>query len=145
DLQVGDELTGDNTLLPFMYKATIDADEAANELAVEIGRKTTTELGLNRSQATAYDAIRDALGEDDEIADVFLNITDGAAFRNTVTLMLPDHAGGAFEGVSLGTRTMSRFLSDPQGPIEPSSKIHLIFDAGGWGSNKDEGDTAAYD
>lgn len=145
DLQVGDELTGDNTLLPFMYKATIDADEAANELAVEIGRKTTTELGLNRSQATAYDAILDALGEDDEIADVFLNITDGNAFRNTVTLMLPDHAGGAFEGVSLGTRTMSRFLSDPQGPIEPSSKIHLIFDAGGWGSNKDEGDTAAYD
>lgn len=145
DLQVGDELTGDNTLLPFMYKATIDADEAANELAVEIGRKTTTELGLNRSQATAYDAILDALGEDDEIADVFLNITDGNAFRNTVTLMLPDHAGGAFEGVSLGTRTMARFLSDPQGPIEPSSKIHLIFDAGGWGSNKDQGETAGYD
>ncbi|RXZ65600.1 autotransporter outer membrane beta-barrel domain-containing protein [Pelagerythrobacter rhizovicinus] len=145
DLQIGDELTGDNTLLPFMYKATIDADETANELAVEIGRKTTTELGLNRSQSTAYDAILDALGEDDEIADVFLNITDGEAFRDTVTLMLPDHAGGAFEGVSLGTRTMARFLTDPQGPIEPSSKIHLIFDAGGWGSNKDEGDTAAYD
>lgn len=145
DLQVGEELTGDNTLLPFMYKATIDADEAVDELAVEIGRKTTEELGLNRSQSIAYDAILDALGEDEEIAGVFLNITDGNAFRDTVTLMLPDHAGGAFEGVSLGTRTMARWLADPQGPIEPSSKLHLIFDAGGWGSNKDEGETAAYD
>lgn len=145
DLQVGDELTGDNALLPFMYEATIDADEATDELAVEIGRKTTKELGLNRSQATAYDAILDALGNDEEIADVFLNIRDGETFRNTVTLMLPDHAGGAFEGVSLGTRTMARWLADPLGPIEPSSKIHLIFDAGGWGSNKDRGETAGYD
>jgi len=145
DLQVGDELTGDSSLLPFMYKATIDADEAANELAVEIGRKTVSELGLNRSQAAAYDAILDALGRDEEIAGVFLNITEGNAFRDTVTLMLPDHAGGAFEGVSLGTRTMARFLADPHGPIEPQSKIHLIFDAGGWGSQKDQGETAAYD
>lgn len=145
DLQVGDELVGDSSLLPFMYKATIDADEAANELAVDIDRKTTTELGLNRSQSAAYDAILDALGEDEEIAGVFLNITDGDSFRDTVTLMLPDHAGGAFEGVSLGMRTMSRFLTDPQGPIEPTSKIHLIFDAGGWGSQKDQGETAAYD
>lgn len=145
DLQVGEEIGSDNTLLPFMYKATIDADEAAGELAVDIDRKDVDELGLNRSQATAYDAILDALAGDDEIADVFLNITEGDAFRDTVTLMLPDHAGGGFEGVSLGTRTMARFLADPQGPIEPSSGLRLIFDAGGWGSNKDEGDTAAYD
>lgn len=144
DLQIGEELEGDSSLLPFMYKATIDA-EAANELAVDIERKTGTELGLNRSQSAAYGAILDALGEDDEIAGVFLNITDGDSFRDTVTLMLPDHAGGAFEGVSLGTRTMSRFLTDPQGPIEPESKIQLIFDAGGWGSQKEQGETAAYD
>jgi len=132
-------------LIPFMFKATIADDAAANQVAVDIARRTTQELGLNRSQSSAYDAIFAALGKDEDIETVFLGITDGDQFRKAVGMMLPDHAGGAFEGVSLGTRTFAKRIADPQGPLYKAGPVNVIIDMAGWTTDKSQGDTAAYD
>ena len=138
-------VTTKTDLIPFMFKASLAANAPANTLAVDVARKSAQELGLNRSQASAYSAIFAALQEDEDVEDVFLGINDGDLFRGTLRQMLPDHAGGAFEGVSLGSRTFARQMADPQSPVYSMGGIDLIFSTALWSSEKDEGDTAAYE
>ena len=140
-----DELAADNTLVPFMYEAALAVQETAGLVTVDIERKATEDLGLNRAQSTAYDALYTALAEDEEIAGVFLGITEEALFRATVAQALPDHAGGAFDGLSLGMRTFARRLADGDGPIEHTGKLRLTFGGAGWGSSKDVQESARYD
>ena len=140
-----DDLVSDNTLVPFMYDAALAIEEAAGLVMVDIERKANEDLGLNRAQGAAYDALYTALAEDDDVAGVFLGITDKDLFRATVAQALPDHAGGAFEGLSLGMRTFARRLADGDGPIEATGKLRLTFEGAGWGSSKDEQESAGYD
>src|SRR5690606_23053191 len=109
-----------------------------------VAKRTAQELGLNRSQAAAYNAVFAALSKDEEVEDVFLGITDGDQFRQAVRQMLPDHAGGAFEGVSLGTRTFARQIADPQSPVYLIGGLDILVSAAGWTSEKSEGQTANY-
>ena len=140
----GTNLTNANTVLPFMYKSSIAAP-TATELAIDIARKTTTELGLNRSQASAYNAIYTALGKDAKVAGVYLDHVDGAAFRKQLRQMLPDHAGGAFEAVTMGSRATATFLADPDAPFADQGKWGYWVQQVGWGTSKSLGDTASYD
>lgn len=130
--------------LPFMYKGTISA-VSATELAVDVKRKTTTELGLNRSQASIYDAAYAAMGKDAKIGNVFLAKTDGDTFRRQLRQMLPDHAGGAFENVTMASRATATFLADPNAPIANMGKWGYWIQQVGWGTSKSLGDTASYD
>ena len=131
--------------IPFLFKAEVAADAGPNELALDIGKRSAEELELNRSQADAYDAVFASLGNDENIEAIFLSITDGDAFRSAVDMLLPDHAGGAFEGISLGTRAMARQVAEPIGPMYEIGGLSVILGAAGWGANKDKGETAAYD
>ncbi|MPS68650.1 MAG: autotransporter domain-containing protein [Novosphingobium sp.] len=139
-----DNLEASTDLVPFMFKATLDEDAAANTVVVDIARRTVAELGLNRSQATAYNAIFTALSQDEKIEDVFLGITNGDQFRQTVGQMLPDHAGGSFEGISLGTRTLARQLMEPTNPVWGEGRFSTTMNLSFWGSDKKAGSSAAY-
>jgi hypothetical protein len=132
-------------LLPFMFKGTIATDAPANTVAVDVSKRTAQELGLNRSQSSAYNALFAAIGADDQIEDVFLEINDGNQFRGAVRQMLPDHAGAAFEGISLGSRTFARQVADARSPVYVLGGVDVLISSAGWSSNKDEGATAAYD
>ena len=50
--------------LPFLYSGTLTASDASGEISLNIRRKSASELGLNRSESSAYDAIYAALSED---------------------------------------------------------------------------------
>ena len=89
-----------STALPFLYSGTLTASDASGEISLNIRRKSASELGLNRSESSAYDAIYAALSEDAGIEDVFLGVTAADDFRSIMQQMLPDHAGGAFETVT---------------------------------------------
>ena len=67
-------LTASQTLLPFLYKGTLTSN--ATQLIVDVSRKSTSELGLNRSEAGAFDAVLDAVVADQKIEDVFLGIAE---------------------------------------------------------------------
>ena len=139
------DLETDTDLVPFMFKAALDKNAAANTIVVDISKRTVSELGLNRSQASAYSAVFAALSQDQKVEDVFLGITDGNQFRQTVGEMLPDHAGGAFEGISLGVRTITRALQDPRNILGAAGPITVSANLAFWGSDKDAGASAAYD
>ena len=136
-------LTASQTLLPFLYKGTLTSN--ATQLIVDVSRKSTSELGLNRSEAGAFDAVLDAVIADQKVEDVFLGITDGAQFRGQLGQMLPEHEGGVFETVTSGSRALSRYLQDPNAPFQDEGKWGYWVNQAIWGTSKSVGDTASYD
>lgn len=133
-----------DTVLPFMFKSSLVATTPTS-LAIDITRKTTTELGLNRSQASAYNAVYQALSKDAKVAGVFLSTVDGQDFRKKLRQMLPDHAGGAFESVTMGSRATASMISDPNAPFADRGRWGYWIQQVGWGTAKSLGDTASYD
>ena len=138
-----DKLTASQTLLPFLYKGTLSSN--ATQLIVDVSRKSTSELGLNRSESGAFDAVLDAVVADEKIEDVFLGITDGDQFRGQLGQMLPEHEGGVFETVTSGSRALSRYLQDPNAPFQDEGKWGYWVNQAVWGTSKSVGDTASYD
>ncbi|MBB5686594.1 autotransporter outer membrane beta-barrel domain-containing protein [Sphingobium boeckii] len=141
----GANLTSDAVALPFMFKSSVAANDAAGEVKLSIARKSSTELGLNRSQGAAYNAIFTAIGKDAAIEDSYLAIQDGGDFRSSLRQMLPDHAGGAFETVTQASRATARFLADPNAPFADQGHWGFWLQQVAWGTSKSLGDTAAYD
>lgn len=136
-------LTASQTLLPFLYKGTLSSN--ATQLIVDVSRKSTSELGLNRSEAGAFNAVIDAVVADQKIEDVFLGIRDGEQFKNQLGQMLPEHEGGVFETVTTGSRALSRYLQDPNAPFQDEGKWGYWVNQAVWGTSKSVGDTASYD
>jgi hypothetical protein len=144
-LQGASRIKLDDALIPFVFKAAVATSAGADTLAVDISRKSATDLGLNRSQASAYDAIFASLANDADIDGVFLGITNGDVFRAEVAQMLPDHAGASFEGISQGIRAFSRQLAEPTSPVYSIGGLSVVLNAAGWTADKSLGDTAAFD
>ena len=138
----GNNLSTKTDLLPFLYKGSLAV--TGSQVAIDISRKTATELGLNKSESAAYAAIYEAIGTDDDIGSSFLGIRAQDEFIGTLRQMLPDHAGGTFETVTMGDRTMARMLNDPGSPYKEENKINIWMQQVAWGSAKSIGDTAGY-
>jgi hypothetical protein len=139
-----DKLATDSLLLPFLFKSSV-ATVSPTELAIDVTRKNAAELGLNRSQASAYNAVYAALSKDAKVGGVFLSTVNGENFRQQIRQMLPDHAGGTFEATSLGSRAMIGMLADPGAPYADQGKWGYWIQQIGFGRAKSIGDTASYD
>ena len=136
-------LTASTMLLPFLFK-TVVVSGSATEIAVDLKRKTSTELGLNSSQSLALDAVVKVLDSDAKVAGAFLDIGDAKRFGATLRQFLPDHAGGSFEAVTQGSRATARLIADPQGMVEHgrwSSWLQQVA----WGRSKSVSSTAGFD
>ncbi|MEM8695439.1 MAG: autotransporter domain-containing protein [Pseudomonadota bacterium] len=144
-LEGAENLSDNSANLPFLLQGGLSVDEQAGEISVAISRKPTEALGLNGSQSRAFDAIFAALSNDEEVADVYLSIFEGEAFRSTLRQMLPDHAGGTFETASQGSRATARFLSDPSPAFSDQGGWGFWIQQVNWGTSSDFDDTAAYD
>ncbi len=136
-------LTASTTLLPFLYKGSLSSN--TNQVIVSVARKDTTELGLNRSEASGFAAAYAALVDDEDVEDIFLAIADGEQFRSQLRQMLPEHEGGLFENVTSGSRALARFLADPKGPFKDEGSWGYWVAQAGWGVSKSLGETAGYD
>jgi len=136
-------LSADQTILPFLFKGSLSLGTGGNQILLDIDRKTTTELGLTRSAATAYNAILAAAPIDAQVAQSILGATDQATLQSQFDQLLPDHAGGNFALLTSSSRAASRHLTD-------NSSMFSISELGGWlevlksSGSKDLGNTAAY-
>jgi hypothetical protein len=137
-----DKLTATTNLLPFLYSGKLSV--VGNELAVDVARKSTGELGLNRSESAAFGSIYTALAKDAKVGSAFINTRDQQSFVGTLRQMLPEHAGGTFEEVTLGDRTLARILNDPTAPFNEDGRLSYWVNQVAWGSSKSLGDTAGF-
>lgn len=135
-------LTTEN--VPFLYKGSL-VTSVPNQIAVDVVRKAVSELGFNRAQASAFDAIDVAIGTDAKVAAAIRGIYDGDEFRGAVDRMLPAYAGGVFEGVTLGSRMAARQLLEPAGTYSEEGSWGYWLTPVGWDSSKDTGSTLSYD
>jgi hypothetical protein len=138
-------LTTTSVAVPYMYKTSIATGGPANQIAIDIGAKTTTELGLNRSGSAAYSAIYAALSQDTKVGNSFLNIMDAGSFQTAIRQMLPDHAGGTFAAVSAGSRAIGRMLTDGGAPYVDKGKWGYWIEEVAYGGSKSFLNTASYD
>jgi len=130
--------------LPFLFTSSLSTG-AANEIAVDLKRKTATQLGLNLSQSIAYEAVVSALDNDAKVASAILDIGDAKRLGLQLRQMLPDHAGGVFEAVTQGSRATARLLADPGTVKSENGRFTTWLQQVAWGVSKDLKDTAAYD
>lgn len=143
-------LTGAPTLsvagstLPFLFKGAIATGAPANELAVDVKRKTASELNLNGSESAAYEAAYKAMLSDQEVGGVFLGLNSEDGFKSSLRQMLPDHAGGVFDAVTQGSRATARFLADPRAPLDDHGRWGWFLQQVAWGNSKRIGDTARF-
>jgi uncharacterized protein with beta-barrel porin domain len=59
--------------------------------------------------------------------------------------MLPDHAGGAFEAVTTGSRAAALMLADPRAPFADQGGWGFWLQQVAWGTSKGIGSTAGFD
>ena len=139
-----DTLTGSASLeasLPYIFDGAVSVD--GNNVDLTITRKTTSELGLTSSQASAWNAIYATAQNNADMTSSLLDISDGDTLRQQVSELLPDHSGGVFDAVTQGTRLASR-------PVSDNSNMFNISDVGGWlqpvywQSSKSTTQTASY-
>jgi hypothetical protein len=140
----GSNLTSSVVVLPFLFESSLTASDATGEVTLDIGLKDKDELGINTSEAAIIDAALAAADSDAPIAAIFLQTADSATLRGTLQQLLPEHAGGAFEIATRGTRLSSRILTDPAAPLADLGKLSLWFQQVGWRSTKSIGSTSGY-
>ncbi len=140
-----DTLASADTNLPFLFKSALSSDSDAGTVTLSIDRKNAGELGLNRSETSAYDAIFEVLDRDEDLTGLFLEIEDGATLRNRFGTFLPEHSGGSFDSITLAARNGARFLDDYTPAGDDDAAWTLFGQQIAWGGSKDVGDTAAYD
>lgn len=138
-------LLTDSVSLPFLFKGLVQTDLAANTASIVITRKSVSELALNTSETSAFDAIAKAADKDIRVAGSLLTIRDGDALRSSLQQMLPDHAGGSFETVTLASRSTSRFIADPNSYVADMGGWGFWLQQNVWSSSKDIDSSAAYD
>ena len=141
----GGNLTTTSTSLPYMFKGSLTANDAAGEVSLTVARKSVAELGLSRTQGQAYDAVFAALDKDAKVAGVFLGIREQASFQDAVQQMLPDHAGGVFETLTRGARTLGGYFADPNAMVaQLGDGLGFWLQQAAWGTSKSRGESAGY-
>lgn len=107
---------------PYMYVATSRAD--ANNVYIDVRQKTAAEIGLNRAETSAYDAVNQALGKDSALAGTFLNQSTRDGYRDLYDQMLPDQGEGLFaalQSVNQQISAATMFRPDPGDRYGPDS------------------------
>jgi len=136
-------LTSSVQSLPFIFDSSL-VTSTPNELSVTIRQKTADELGINSSEASILNALLEVADSDQGIAQVFLGIQDSESLQNALQQVLPDHAGGAFETATKGTRLLGRTLSDPRAPLVRHGTLGFWAQQVAWGGSKAIGATSSY-
>lgn len=107
---------------PYLYVATSRAD--ANNVYIDVRRRSAAEIGFNPSETSAYDAVFSALGSDTTLANQFLGQSTRDGFRDLYDQMLPDQGEGLFaalQSVNQQISAATMFRPDPGDRYGPDS------------------------
>ena len=96
---------------PYLFAVEARGDEAAGQVFVDVRRRTAEEIGMIASEASAYDAVYEALNANDELREAFLNQNDRESLLDVYEQMLPDHSGGALISLATGVDAVTRALA----------------------------------
>ncbi len=107
---------------PYLYVASSRTD--ANNVYLDVRRRTAGEIGMNTAQSSAYDATFAALGKDKDISTAFLSQTTKDGLLGLYDQMMPDQGEGFFaalQNVNHAISTATAFRPDPGDRYGPDS------------------------
>ncbi len=105
-LSVGD-LGGVSVLnAPFLYTATAQQD--GGDLDVILQLKSASQLGFNKSESAAYNAVFAAAQNDSKIGDALVAQTTQSGLTSLYDQLLPDQNIGTFEALEAATQQISQ-------------------------------------
>ncbi len=81
---------------PFLYDTAFGIDpNNPNALVVTLDLRTPAQLGLDSVQAASFNSAFEALQSNTQLANAFVNITDGAEFNQAINQLLPEFASAS--------------------------------------------------
>lgn len=81
---------------PFMYDTSFAIDpNNPNALIVTLDLRSTDQLGLDSVQAASFSSAFEAMQNNTDLANAFINITDGNEFNGALNQLLPEFAAAA--------------------------------------------------
>jgi hypothetical protein len=116
---INQSLLGD---APYMYVA--GSRVVGNNVYLDVRNRSTTEIGMNQAQASAYGATLAALGKDKDIATAYLGQTTKDGLLALYDQMLPSQGEGFFSAMQDVTHAISAatsFRPDPGDRYGPDS------------------------
>jgi hypothetical protein len=104
-------------LLPYLYKGVITT--TATDLDLTVSVKTAQQLDFNPAQSAALSAIYNQMSTDPAIEAAMLSQTDRSGLLHIYNQLLPDYAGGVFEGLATAQRAIAD--AEAEAPIKLQS------------------------
>ena len=115
--QIDQSLLSKNS--PYLYVVQSGVDQAAGTVYVDARRRTASEAGMIKVEASAFDAVYAALGANETVRNLFLRQTDRDDFMDAYEQMLPDHSGGPLMSLSAGVDAVTRALTGRNATAAP--------------------------
>lgn len=152
-LTVGSSSTTLLASLPYLFDGSIKADTTANTLAITVRTKSTTEMAMNKAEASAFSAIYAALPQDTGIQTSIIAAPTRATFINNYDQLLPNSSGDVFQTAFNMSKSVSRAASDRFDTIahlEEDETPDDLITSGFWASefysgiDQKKGDNNAY-
>uniref|UniRef100_B0T124 Autotransporter beta-domain protein n=1 Tax=Caulobacter sp. (strain K31) TaxID=366602 RepID=B0T124_CAUSK len=107
---------------PYLYVASSRTD--ANNVYLDVTRRTAAQIGMNKAQSSAYDATFAALSKDKDIATAFLGQSTKDGFLGLYDQMMPDQGEGFFAALQNANQAISSataYRPDPGDRYGPDS------------------------
>ena len=128
---------------PYLFILDAGADLPNNQVYVDVRRRTAEEAGFISVEASAYDAIYDALDRDSGILTAFINQTGRDGFINLYEQMLPDHSGGPLLSLASGVDAVTRALVGRNASAQPGETSAWVQEITFY-ADKDKTDTYGF-
>jgi hypothetical protein len=142
-LNVAESATALAGSIPYLFDATFATDPAAGTITASIVPKTTSELGLNPSQAAALPAVSQALTKDAPLQAQLLGQFTRQGFFGVYNQLLPDYAGGTFQAANAASQAISRATAESNNIENPTGSrgawVQEIFVGVNQGEGKTDG------
>jgi hypothetical protein len=123
--------------LPYLFDGSIKTDLSAKTLSITVRTKTATELGLNKAEAGAFNAIYAALPQDAGVRTTIISPTDRTTFINNFDQLLPNSSGDVFMTGFNMSKSVSRAAAerfDSLATLDEDETIDDVVTSGFWAS-----------
>lgn len=137
------DLDGIAANAPYLFILDAGADLPNNQVYIDVRRRTAEEAGFIRVEASAYDAIYEALDRDSRVLTAFINQTGRDDFINLYEQMLPDHSGGPLLSLASGVDAVTRALVGRNASAQPGEASAWVQEITFY-ADKDKTDTYGF-
>ncbi len=128
---------------PYLFVVEAEADVAAGQVYIDARRRTADEAGLITVEGQAYDAIYQALDDNDAILNAFIGQASREDFINLYEQMLPDHSGGPLLSLASGVDAVTRALTGRNASAAPGETSAWVQEINFY-ADKDKTDTYGF-